>query len=442
MLTAEITEPEYRREYQVVQRELEMDKGNPDFVFALMTNINRYRVSPERVPVIGFQEVIQGLKVDDVRGYYHLAYQPNNLVFVVAGSLDPELMLQAVQKNVADAKPGRVFPHDITPEPQVLAPRTFVATFPKLGSARLELGYPTVRLDDPDLYALDLLSVIFAQGESSILVQRLRDQLQLVTDISAGDNTPSYVTGTFAIECSATPRSPAVKSRRACRDREVEGVRRSMRIGSPGERADARAARRSAADRRIHRRTIATDYFQTGDAHFQDHYIERIQNVTSAELTAAAKKYLDPQRLLTTALLPSEAAGNSELPKAEDLFRARRPRPTSRRPTAPSDQSVTRCAVQRHVVLHKRLSTAPLVSIKLYCQRRRERRKCNQQWHRQSGDEARHARHANSLGPANRRVLRLHRRDDLRPCGNNSGTGTPRASRKMSIKPSRHSPMS
>ncbi|MBV8780401.1 MAG: insulinase family protein, partial [Phycisphaerae bacterium] len=94
MLTAEITEPEYRREYQVVQRELEMDKGNPDFVFAQLTNVNRYHVNSERVPVIGYQEVIQGLKVEDVRNYYHLAYQPNNIVFAVAGNLDPETMLK------------------------------------------------------------------------------------------------------------------------------------------------------------------------------------------------------------------------------------------------------------------------------------------------------------------------------------------------------------
>ena len=33
MLTAKITVPEYRREYQVVQRELEMGKGEPDRVF-------------------------------------------------------------------------------------------------------------------------------------------------------------------------------------------------------------------------------------------------------------------------------------------------------------------------------------------------------------------------------------------------------------------------
>ncbi|HMB95729.1 MAG TPA: pitrilysin family protein, partial [Tepidisphaeraceae bacterium] len=70
MLGAKITPAEYAREYQVVQRELEMDKGDPDWIMWDLTQRVRYRVSPARVPVIGYQEVIQGLSRDDVYGYY------------------------------------------------------------------------------------------------------------------------------------------------------------------------------------------------------------------------------------------------------------------------------------------------------------------------------------------------------------------------------------
>src|SRR5439155_17863447 len=133
MLGALITPAEYHREYQVVQRELEMDKGIPGWVFYELSQKNRYRVSPARVPTIGYQEVIQGLSRDDVFGYYKQTYQPNNMIFAVSGDVAPAALLEAVQKNVGDAPPGRVPSHDIDPEPAVLAPRTLVATFPKLG---------------------------------------------------------------------------------------------------------------------------------------------------------------------------------------------------------------------------------------------------------------------------------------------------------------------
>src|SRR5205085_741708 len=124
MLGAKITPNEYRREYQVVQRELEMGKGEPDRQFEYMSDMLRYRVSPARVPVIGYQEVIRGLSRDDVYTYYKLAYQPNNMVFSVAGDVDPEKMVSAVRKWVGSAPPGRVFDRNIAEEPPVTAPRT------------------------------------------------------------------------------------------------------------------------------------------------------------------------------------------------------------------------------------------------------------------------------------------------------------------------------
>ena len=135
------------------RQELEMGKGEPDRQFYYMSAMNRYQISPARVPVIGYQEVIQGLSRDDVYGYYQLAYVPSNMVFCVVGDLDPEMMLATVRRYVADAKPGREFSHNIAPEPPVLSPRTLVATFPKLGQARLMLGFPSVRQDNPDMYA-------------------------------------------------------------------------------------------------------------------------------------------------------------------------------------------------------------------------------------------------------------------------------------------------
>src|SRR5436190_12333044 len=205
MLGAKITRAEYAREYMVVQRELEKDKGEADWVFYDLSNFNRYLVSPARVPVIGYQEVIQGLSRDDVYAYYKLAYVPNNMVFVVAGDRDPEELLAMVQKNVKDAKPGRGFSHNIEPEPPVKSPRTQVATFPKLGQARVMLAFPSVKLSDPDLYALDLLATVLGTGDSAILPQEIRDKRQLVTDIGVGDNTPSYVEGSFAVSFQCDP---------------------------------------------------------------------------------------------------------------------------------------------------------------------------------------------------------------------------------------------
>src|SRR5205085_566345 len=158
-------------------------------------------------------------------------YQPNNMVFSVTGDLDPQAMLSAVQKFVDDAPPGRVPQRVLEPEPPVLAPRTAVATFPKLGQAKLQLAFPSVQLHDPDLYALDLLSTILGGGESSILVQELRDKRKLVTGVGVSDPTPNYVEGSFQIQMELAPEKIA-----AATDAAIEVLNKVIDSGVGDER--------------------------------------------------------------------------------------------------------------------------------------------------------------------------------------------------------------
>ncbi|HZZ44469.1 MAG TPA: pitrilysin family protein [Tepidisphaeraceae bacterium] len=367
MLGAKITRPEYTREYQVVQRELEKGKGEPDRQFYYMAAMNRYRVSPARVPVIGYQEVIQGLSRDDVYEYYKQAYQPNNLVFALAGDMDPEKMLKAVQKFVSDAKPGRVFSHDIAAEPPVVAPRTVVATFPKLGQARVMIAYPTISLNNPDLYALDLLATILGGGESSVLVEELRDKQQIVSGISAESSTPSYVEGDFDVAMHVPPErvQDAIKAAKTIlQDVKTHGV-------DPGRIERAKAQMRASRVRQMLTaedvaESLASDYMNTGDPHFTDLYTKRIQAVTPKQLQAAARKYFDDGKLITTVMLPAEYVGAKGLPRAVDLVRPASPA-TEIAEAGGKASDVRRVEMSNGtILLLKRLPTAPVVSINMY----------------------------------------------------------------------------
>jgi len=368
MLGALITPDEYRREYQVVQRELERNKGNPDYVFYQLCNFSRYRVSPARIPVIGYQEVIQGLSRDDVYSYYQLAYQPQNVVFAVAGDLDPEKLLATVRHYVDEPKPGRIFSHDVAEEPPVLASRSVVATFPKLGQARLALAYPSVKETHPDMYPLDVLAVILGDGESSILTQEIRDQLQLVNGIGAGDETPAYVDGTFLIEAQldAANIPAATKAILA----EIEKVKAN---GIDQARLDrAKVQVKSAHLKELQKSediaaALATNFFATGDAHFADRYVDRMAAVTAQQVQDAARRYLDAGRLITTALIPREDVGAEGLPKAEGLLRPASPETRPGEVAAQAASKITRIVLGNGlVVLHKRITTTPLVQIGMF----------------------------------------------------------------------------
>jgi zinc protease len=373
MLGALITPAEYRREYQVVQRELEMGKGEPDRQYYYLAQANRYKVSPARIPVIGYQEVIQGLSRDDVYSYYKLAYQPNNMMFCVAGDLDPEQMLLSVRNYVSDAKPGRVFSHDIAPEPRVVSPRTVVATFPKLGQAKLQLAFPSVRIDDPDLYALDLLADALGGSESSILVRDIRDKQQLVNTISVDDETPSYVTGTFSIDMELDP--DKLQSATDAVLALLDSIKKDGVSSEDLERA--KTDMRVALVKRLQTTediasSLAEDYMTTADAHFSDLYVKRVEQLTPADVKRVAQKYFDRSKLLTTAMLPSEYAGAQGLPRAVDLIRPISSVATSAasttQPAAASPASeVFRSELDNGtILLTKRISTTPLVVMQMY----------------------------------------------------------------------------
>ena len=366
MLGAKITVPEYTREYQVVQRELEMGKGEPDRQFYYLSAMNRYHVSPARVPVIGYQEVIQRLTRDDVYTYYKMAYQPNNMVFCVAGNLDPEVMLAAVRKNVAGAPPGRVFSHNIEDEPPVLTPRTQVCTFPKLGQARLMIGFPSVSSNSPDMYALDLLATILGGGESSIMTQELRDKQQLVSGVSVSDDTPAYVKGTFAVELALDPEK--VQQATAAALKILESVKKDGI--DPARLARAKMQFRAARVKRMQTAeeiasSLAEDYRTTGDVHFSDKYVDRAEQVTPEQIQAVAQKYLDTGKLITTAMFPSEWVGARGLPRAEEILRPALP--TSQPAAQPIASTVERVELPNGtILLVKRVPTSPTVVMSMY----------------------------------------------------------------------------
>src|SRR5258706_2783839 len=97
-------------------------------------------------------------------------------------------MVAAVRKYAGNVPRGRVPQKAIADEPPVSAPRTAVATFSKLGQAKLEIAVPSVKQYAPDMYALDVLAAILGSGESSMLVEEIRDFKHLLENHSARYN--------------------------------------------------------------------------------------------------------------------------------------------------------------------------------------------------------------------------------------------------------------
>jgi zinc protease len=296
----------FQREWGVVQRELERDVDEPTRQAYYLLMETMYRDHPARYPVIGYQPIVQSLKKTDIVGYYHRMYVPDNIIVAIVGDIDLNEMTEAVCKQFAGFRRQRV-PNIVLPAEQPMTTPRTVSKRMRVESAILELAWPSIPLTHPDLYALDVLSYVLTQGDSSRLAKTIRDT-GLAFGIDSSSYTPAWGNGTFVV----TARCDAAKV-----DSVKEEVLKQVAVIQKDlvstEELD-KAKKQKAAEHVMQSQTaegiasmIAGDFLSTGDIHFSQAYVDNIQKLTPEQIRDVARRYLDPQKLGTVSVLPENA---------------------------------------------------------------------------------------------------------------------------------------
>ena len=186
---ASFPENEWRREKDVVRREMAMGNDNPDRVLSKLLWQTAYRVHPYRFPVIGREDIFNSLTRDDLIAFFRRNYTPDNMIVTVVGSVKADSAQTAVESRFRGiGHRARLFPAQ-TAEPPQLSPRLERKTG-VYNISRLEMAWHTVDLSHPDAPALDILSVIAGGGNSSRLNQKIKESLKLAFSIDAWSFTP------------------------------------------------------------------------------------------------------------------------------------------------------------------------------------------------------------------------------------------------------------
>ena len=310
-----IPEKEFDREHEVVTRELERGEDSVGQELYRLAIANVYRVHPVRIPVIGYLSQLKALTRQDVLDYYHSRYVPNNMVVGIVGDVDAakahDLVQQAFSKYDRKPLPDVVLPD----EPLQVGFRPLIQQRPDLNLTRMLMEFPTVKLDDPDMYPLDLLSFILSRGESSRLVRELRDKRQLVSGIDTSSYTPNFVLGAFSIEANMKPGTH--ETVRAALWDQLERVSRS-----PVSDAELRQAKTQKVSELVFSNEdagdqcsqIVFDYVSTFDPDYSRAYVDRIQRVTAADVSRVARKYFLRNRECLTVLEPTPPSGPAAAP--------------------------------------------------------------------------------------------------------------------------------
>ncbi|MGJ0507542.1 MAG: M16 family metallopeptidase [Methylocystis sp.] len=309
VLTDEVVTPE--RDVVLEERRMRTD-NDPSAQLDEAVQAALFAHHPYGTPIIGWNHEIETLDREDALAYYSRFYTPENAILVVAGDIDAEEVL-ALAKETYGQIPARAEPprRNRTKEPPHRAHRLVSLSDEKVeqpGHERVFL-VPSYKTAAPgEAEALETLAHMLGGGATSALYETLVVEEKYAVGAgayylgSAVDDTRLWVYATPAPDVSLEELDAAI-------DRVIRRF-----IDHPIDEAHlARAKTRLIAD---------AIYAQDSQASLARWYGEalatgltiadveawpaRMEAVTAADVTAAARKWLDKRRAVTGFLLPAD----------------------------------------------------------------------------------------------------------------------------------------
>ena len=313
MRNSTFPDAEVKVQQGVIHNEMNLGEDNPDRALSELFSETAFRAHPARYPIIGFPSQFDALTRDDILSYYKSHYTPENTIVSIAGDVDAQTIFDTVKKEFGDWPRGAAQTPVLATELPQNAPRQATQQM-AVNLTYLQMGWHTIPLQSPDLYALDTLAQILGGGDSSRLQREILQRQNLVNGISAYSATPNYDAGVFAVRATMPPENlakveAAVKKQvalikqsgvtQAELDRAKRQVKTGFVFGGMGVENQAEQA--------------AYDELGTGDPNYSKRYVERIAQVTAPQVQAMALKYLKDDGLTTAVVEPKSGPAPTQI---------------------------------------------------------------------------------------------------------------------------------
>lgn len=303
MQHATLPADELAKEQDVIRREMDMCQDDPHRRASRRLFEVAYTRSPYRFTVIGYPDIFNEVKREDVLAYYHENYAPNNVFFVVVGDVNAGEVTAQIREACARAK-ARPLPPAVPPaEPSQTASREILEEAPvELGHVHFAWHIPEVR--HPDVPALDVLAVLLGGGRSSRLFQQVREKQGLVHSVDAWTYCPGNP-GLFGMSALVDADKFA-----AARDAMLAEIAKMQQRPIP--RAElTKAEKQFMAATLATRKTMAGQaqnlggsWLAANDLNFSERYLAAVTRLTPADLQRVARQYLTAENRTLYALLP------------------------------------------------------------------------------------------------------------------------------------------
>lgn len=308
-----LSEENIETERQVVLEERRQRTDNvPASILSEELNATLYQNHPYGIPVIGWQQEIEGLTHDDLKSFYDRYYTPNNAVLVVAGDVNADQVRAMAEETYGKVARGPDLPPRARPmEPDQKTTRDVTLRDPRVTVPNMSINWyvPSARrAEKGEFEALAILSEVLGEGLRSRLYQ------DLVVKQGIASSAGSYLQGASydysALVIYGEPRGEAdLETVEAALVAQIEKIKSEGITQKELDTARTKILRDQIfmRDSQVRSANLFGAVLATGGT-VEDitGLPERLDAVTVEAVQAVAKRYLDMGHAVKGYLLPEE----------------------------------------------------------------------------------------------------------------------------------------
>jgi len=304
-------------EMTVVRNEFERGENSPQAVLMQRMHAVAYEWHNYGKSTIGNRSDIERVPIENLQAFYRKYYQPDNVVFIVAGKFEEKTALDLVQKYLgALPKPTRTLDDTYTEEPAQDGERSVILR--RVGAVgSVAAAYHIPSSAHADFAALNLLAGIISQQPNGRLYQALVESKKSTSaNAFAGNN---HDPGLFTVSAQAEPAN--LDETREILLKTIEGLSAKAFTQDEVDKAKVRSRR---ADEVRQSNAVAMSQALSSASALGDWRLlflqrDRIQAVTAADVNRVARTYFQKHNRTVGIFIPQEQPQRLAIPGAPPL---------------------------------------------------------------------------------------------------------------------------
>ena len=296
---------ELESEKKVVLSELE--RGEDDSNGYIFNQIQAMALAgtPYERPIIGYRETVSAFTRQDILDYIANWYQPQSMLLVVCGQVNPQAVLEEANKLFGERKNTHLWspPQSIDPKTLAKGPNIKVEKRP-LNQVYLHATLPVPGYTAPNEPALEILTHLLGGDNTSLFYRKYKYETQLVDDISvylySFERLGMIYIGALLDADKLVPfwqqLSKDLPKLSSANFSEAELARAKLNIEDSMFRSQETISGLTSK--------MGTLYFQTGNLNAEEEYLHALHAVSLKDVQAEMEQWLKPEAFNAMALTP------------------------------------------------------------------------------------------------------------------------------------------